>query len=262
MKTYMYPYTVPMLNPSRKPRSRLELARKLWRLTRPASGFLFEDAEFLSAELEVDPRRARAVLPLALWPLATARATLFVAHFPKTSFGSVYNECGLFLHLRGDALHCPWILVDDDVALITGRELLGYPKKLGTIDLSFGPERVKGSVSRRGARIVEIQGELGAAVHPPPPVEGRPTFNVKGGVGLLPQTLVAFRPKEEIVLARRASIELRVSPAEHDPIHELGFGRVLEGWYHRLHLGGRSLPLPLMPLSPAYWLQNWMLRTY
>ncbi|MFO0722144.1 MAG: acetoacetate decarboxylase family protein [Myxococcota bacterium] len=223
---------------------------------------MFEDAEFVSARVEVDPERARAVLPMGLRWMRPTAATVFLARFPKTSFGSVYNEAGLFLHLPMGALHCPWIIVDDDVALITGREILGYPKKLGEIALELGPDGAVGHASRRGARILEVSARFHEELRPPPPVEGRPTFNVAGGLGLMPQRVVAFWPNEEIVVARRAEVELVIGRSERDPIHELGLGRVLEGHYRRLHLGGRALPLPVFPVSPLYWLRNWQLRTH
>src|SRR5437016_7485825 len=45
---------------------------------------------------------------------------------------------------------CPWMMVDDDVALIVGRELLGYPKKLGSIAWRREGDFIEGIASRRG----------------------------------------------------------------------------------------------------------------
>jgi len=109
----------------------LSLRSQIDTLRKTASGWIFEDAIFVALEVEIDPTKAVRAMPLGLRP--ADRATLFVAHYPRTSFGSVYSEAGLFVHLRfpRGAVHCPWMLVDDDVALITGRELLGYPTVSG-----------------------------------------------------------------------------------------------------------------------------------
>ena len=68
-----------------------------------------------------------------------AMASIFTAYFPSNTFGSVYCEGRTFLHVehgRTRAVFSPWMLVDDDVALILGRELLGYPRSSAT---SAGP---------------------------------------------------------------------------------------------------------------------------
>src|SRR5262245_28878014 len=96
--------------------------------------WIYRDAHYLVADVELDRAPAARWVP---WPLRLARpgrAQIFTAYFPSTTFGSVYREAGVFFEvstLRGAALYSPWMLVDDDVALIAGRELLGYPKKLG-----------------------------------------------------------------------------------------------------------------------------------
>ena len=34
------------------------------------------------------------------------------------------------------AYHCPWMLVDSDRSMIAGREILGFPKKLGAFSFA------------------------------------------------------------------------------------------------------------------------------
>src|SRR5215467_12082445 len=71
--------------------------------------WVYRDAHYLVADMAID---AAAAAP---W-------------FPDNTFGSRYCEAGLFLHVRHlgrRAIFSPWMIVDDDVALILGRELLG-----------------------------------------------------------------------------------------------------------------------------------------
>ena len=55
--------------------------------------WLIEDARFIAARVDLDPEAAARWLPRNLHPTGTAR--LFFAYYPKTSFGSVYNEVAL-----------------------------------------------------------------------------------------------------------------------------------------------------------------------
>src|SRR5262245_43112376 len=100
----------------------LDRLRDLWRMAR-VGGWIFTDAACLSARVEIDGAAAARWLPRGLSAASPATATLFVAHYPETSFGSVYNEAGLFMDVRRGSragVHCPWMLVDDDIALILG----------------------------------------------------------------------------------------------------------------------------------------------
>jgi acetoacetate decarboxylase len=241
-----------------------ERARWLWSTTRPESGWHFEDARFLAVRTEVDRAAVRKVVPAGLRVGPSPRATLFVAQFPESrAVGPGYAEAGIFLHvLRGgrEALHCPWIIVTDDVALILGRDLLGYPKKMGDVKVSFTEQGVEAHVSRRGAPLIDLTATIGRVDPEPPPMEGLPTYNVIGTVGASVQRLVKFEPTEEIIESRHAKVELAIHPAECDPIAELGFGRVVGAHFYRVKLGGSRFPVPVLPVGPRFWVHNWSLR--
>lgn len=230
----------------------------------PLAGWLYRDAHYLIAELEIDARAARRWLP---WPLRLAepaRATVFTAWFPWTTFGSVYREAGIFLHLspqRRGAVHCPWMIVDDDVALVLGRELLGYPKKLGEIDFRLDGDRVEATASRRGQRLVHMRGTLGSVLDEAPPVLGRPHRNLRCGLSLTWPSLVSFTPREKAIEVRPAELEVTLGGSERDPIDELGFGRVRAARLHRVNLGaGLSFPRTSGLISPRFFLRQLALR--
>lgn len=199
-------------------------------------------------------------------------ATVFTGYFPKNTFGSVYHEAGVFFHVKHglrSVIFCPWMLVDDDVALVTGRELLGYPKKLGQIDWSLPADasganregdRIHGVASRRGTVLIRQEGTLGRLVTGAPPVLGRPHRNVRTSMGLSLPKLIAFTPEETAIAVREVDLTLEVRGSERDPLHEMGLGKVRRTLLYRVNLGGRSLPIPLHGVSPVWNLKQLLLR--
>ncbi|MFN8039019.1 MAG: acetoacetate decarboxylase family protein [Acidimicrobiales bacterium] len=125
------------------------------------SGLMLTGARMLWVTVPVDPAAAATWLPPTLRVAAPATASVFVAHYPLTSFGTpTYDEAAILLHVEADdgpAWHCPWIIVNDDTALILGREMTGFPKKLGEIGLDEGGGTVRGVAHRKGAELVRIE---------------------------------------------------------------------------------------------------------
>lgn len=236
------------------------------RKIRGEAHWVWKNARILAADVEVDAGAAARWLPFALRPTRPARATVFVADYPETSFGCVYREAAVLLHARLGPLavrFCPWMLVDDDVAQILGRELLGYPKKRGELALVNDPggAAVAATVERKGTRLLTMTGKLGAPLAAPPPLFARRSANVWGVVGLALPRLLFFTPREQVLEARQVEVSLEVQPSAYDPLHELGIGRVERAALYHLHLtDGRLPPLPLLPVSPRFLVRNWALR--
>jgi len=227
--------------------------------------WVYRDAHYLVADVELDPDRARRFVP---WPLRLAtppRANLFLAFFPHTAFGSVYREAGLFLdvtHLGRRAVYSPWMLVDDDVALILGRELLGYPKKLGEFTWQLDGDRISASAHRRGHTLITMTGTLGASIATPPPILGRPHRNIRASAGIAIPKVIAFSPKERVCDVRAAELAVTITGSERDPLHEMGLGRVLGARLHRVDLGGAMPPLPVGAVSPLAYAKHLLLRSH
>jgi acetoacetate decarboxylase len=239
----------------------------------PKSGWLYEDAHYLVCDMELDARAARAFVPAPLRLVEPARASVFLAWFPKNTFGSVYREAGIFFHVRhgfSRAVFSPWMIVDDDVALIIGRELLGYPKKMGEIrfDVKEGsgasgePARISAVATRRGATLLSMEGTLGHRIADPPPIIGQTHRNVRSSMGLALPKVIAFRPREEPIEVRHADLRVHVGTSERDPLAEMGLGRVLGARLHRVNIGGRRLPFPIRGVSPLWFSRQWLLRAH
>ncbi|MBB3037088.1 acetoacetate decarboxylase family protein [Hoyosella altamirensis] len=222
----------------------------------PDRGLIYRDAHYLTAVVEIDPEKMQPWLPAGVALAEPAIADLFCAWFPDCNYGSVYHEAGLFVHIKTGigpfattGIHCPWMILDDDAALILGREVLGYPKKLGSIDWSIDGDAIKATATRRGTTLIEMHGTLGVVIDNAPPILGRPHRNVVGSV--LPY-MVAFTPGEHAIEVRSANLDVSVANSERDPLRNMGVGRVIESRLHRVNLSAGSPPVPIRPVLPTF----------
>ncbi|WP_124713308.1 acetoacetate decarboxylase family protein [Mycolicibacterium nivoides] len=222
----------------------------------PPCGLLYRDAHYFTATVEVNTATMRRWLPPGVRPATPGRADVFTAWFPDCSYGSVYHEAGIFVHIkagRRTGIHCPWMILDDDVALILGRELLGYPKKLGEIEWSGDGDTIAATASRRGHDLLTMRGTLGEALPDAPPILGRPHRNVTGTLGFALPRIVGFTPSEHPIETRRVHLdEFSLAGSDRDPIHLMGLGSVLEARLHRVNLSAGRPPIPRRPLTPLF----------
>lgn len=230
-----------------------------WNLARPGRP-IYRNAEYLSATLEVDAQTMQRWLPAGVRLTTPAHADLFCAYFPDNTFGAVYREVGVFVHIqvgRKVGIHCPWMIVDHDIALILGRESLGYPKKMGEITWAREGDRLHTSGTRQGVELVTMDAQIGAVIAQPPPFLGRPHRNVIGTLGLSLPRLIAFTPRETNVETREVALTLQRNGSAHDPLHQMGLGRVLTARLHRVNIAAGWLPpLALRPTHPLYLLRR------
>lgn len=217
---------------------------------------LYRDAHYFAATVAVDPDRMRPWLPAGVRLADPARADVFTAFFPDCNYGSVYHEAGVFVHIkagRKTGIHCPWMILDDDVALILGRELLGYPKKLGEIDWQLTDTDISAQATRRGHKLISMSGRLGDILTDAPPILGRPHRNVAGLAGLFLPWVVAFTPAEAPIEVRHIDdLELNIVGCERDPLDQMGLGRVIKARLHRVDLSAGTPPIPIRPLTPLF----------
>jgi acetoacetate decarboxylase len=77
-----------------------------------------------------------------------------VANYPRTNFGVSYLESALFLRAEFDGEegnYCLAMPVTNDMALILGREVFGYPKKMANIQFRRQGKEIKLLIRRPGA---------------------------------------------------------------------------------------------------------------
>ena len=132
--------------------------------------FVFYDAEMLWVLFRTDPEVVKQIVPEPLKPSAEPYATAFVAKYPKTNFGSVYNEAALFVTADyGEEMggYCLSMPVTDDMALIGGRETFGFPKKIAEdISLERTDNGVQGRCVRRGIELMNLSMPFEEEVEP------------------------------------------------------------------------------------------------
>lgn len=208
----------------------------------PTSGPTWKNARILAAEVPVSGAAAAALLPGALRVVDPPTATLFIADYPETTFGSVYREAAVLLHAadaKGPALHCPWMVVDDDTALILGREVLGFPKKMAEIALDVRGDSVTGSVRRKGAEVMRIEAQLGEDEREPAPLFGRRMVNAIGTL-LTGMKLIDLPPASETFHSSRRALDAKVTlgSSERDPLGELAAAPSARARYLVMDFGG------------------------
>ena len=103
------------------------------------------------------------------------------------------------------AFHCPWMLVDSDRSMIAGREVLGFPKKLGAF--SFAVDGVELSSAFRGNETKPLKSPFRAGATVAATVS-------RGGVTLLD---ASGAEKHEGVLRRNRNRTRRVSQRADQP---------------------------------------------
>jgi len=186
---------------------------------------LWEDTTFVLVDVPLNPAASHKILPLFMRLDRPERATLFIARYARTAFTAPYNEAALLMHVRtplGRGVYCPWMIVNDDTAMIYGRELLGYPKKMAEIPFSDDSDQITASLSRRGVKVLSVRARRLQKEAYPAPVLERKTFNI-GGMwqSFAFNPIWLFKPREIIHESYRATASLEIMPSDYDPIRDL-----------------------------------------
>jgi len=208
----------------------------------------FYNAEMLTIFYETKPEIVERLLPPPLKPAAIPLAFVFVANYPKTNFGVSYLESALFLRASfngEEGNYCLAMPVTNDMALIGGREIFGFPKKIGQIHIKRNGEEVIGWTERHGVRFLDMRAKLTGTFNVPEIQDFFTqsssstviTFNFKyfpapGGDGF------DYNPRliREEIIANPNSIEageaeLTLQSTQSDPWGELEIVRILGATY-------------------------------
>ena len=210
----------------------------------------FYDAEVLTVYFATKPEVVERLLPPPLKPATLPVGAIFVANYPRTNFGVEYLESALFLlaqHNDEEGVFCLAMPVTNDIALILGREVFGYPKKMGDIYFEREGNDVRGWTERHGIRFLEIKAKLTGKFNDAiaqqmmtESIESNPdvvVYNFKyfpaperDGFDYNPRLI------KEVVTRKPKSIEmgeaeLIIQPSDHDPWCDVEIVRVLGAIY-------------------------------
>jgi acetoacetate decarboxylase len=123
--------------------------------------FEYREAKQMTVAFRTDPGVLRELVPEPLVPNEDAMMFLSSSEFMCTGFGR-YLEAHLNTHATFDGRlvnFSVYLVLDSDVAIGAGREIWGFPKKLGRLTLDMKDDVVRTTVERGGCQIIE------AAVH-------------------------------------------------------------------------------------------------
>lgn len=227
---------------------KFELQKELW-----------VDNRFILADVPLNKKRIKRILPAGMWLTGECKATLFIVDYKQPNFTAPYKEAGLLVHIRtlfGKGLHCCWMAVDDDTAMIYGRELLGYPKKMADISYRDLAGQISADVFRRGTRVLKMEGKTGKRQVDPSPVIGCKIFNASGpGQMMYVQPVWLSRPKEVIHESYSADVTIELESSECDPLSYLIEGPAYNGRYVVTDIPGARYVFPVGMTGPL-WLKN------
>lgn len=210
----------------------------------------FYDAEVLTVFFETKQEVVEKLLPSPLKPAALPVGAAFVANYPRTNFGVTYLESALSLLAQyngEEGVFCLAMPVTDDIALILGREVFGYPKKIARINLEREGNDVKGWTERHGIRFFEVKAKLTGKfndaiaqqmitqrmkTNPDVVVYNFKYFPAPEGEGFdynprLVKEVVTRKPKS----IEMGEAELILRPSDHDPWCDVEIVRVLGALY-------------------------------
>ena len=217
---------------------------------------IWEKARVILVEVALNRIETTKILPLMMFLTPEAKGTLFIADYPKNTFTMPYREAGLMIHVRtplGSGLHCAWMLVDDDIAMAHGRELLGYPKKLGRFMFKEESLTIRAGVHRGGSELIRMDARLKEPEAQPEPVFDIKTMNVHSyGPLFFMHPIWAFRPKESILTSHAAAMEVTLNYTDADPVARYVDGLAPDGRVVTLDITGCRYLFPV-GLAGLFW---------
>lgn len=208
----------------------------------------FYDAEMLTVYYETKPEIVEHLLPPPLKPPAMPIAFVFVANYPKTNFGISYLESAIFVRATfngEEGNYCLSMPVTNDMALIGGREMFGYPKKIARIQIGREGKKVVGWTERHDVRFLDIKANLTGTFNVP---EVQDFFAQAGGTAAVMYNFKFFpapdgmgfdyKPRlirEEVLIGPKSvefgEAELTLKSSPNDPWGDVEVVRVLGAIY-------------------------------
>lgn len=228
-----------------------------WRALGVGEKFFWHNARMVFAEVPVDDAVVSDWLPFGLTLASPARATVFVGDYPQTTFAPHYQEAAMLLHVKIfgviPAVYCPWMVLNNDRALILGREMLGLPKKLADVSFSEKAGKVTARVVRNGVELLRIEGKAGRAVDAPKPGFGQRFVGLRGLMNvLMPGHLLMFRPTETVHDCHAlTAVKLTLRSADDDPVG-VATGAATDVTIRTCDIGPGLPPLRIFPVSPLF----------
>lgn len=120
--------------------------------------FHYRDSQNLVVSFETDARVLRSLVPAPLTPNKDNLMFVSIADFMCSGFGRYY-ETHIFTHAlykRRLVNFSIYLLLDNDVAICGGREIWGFPKKLGRLSMTLKDDVASGTAERGGIPLIDV----------------------------------------------------------------------------------------------------------
>ena len=183
---------------------------------------IFAESVVLEVSVPLKVEIVRRFLPAWLSLDANRPGIFFAADHVGPAFCQRYIEVGFMLPVRtptGRGIHITWMVVNNDTALLLGREGLAVPKKMADLAFEYDCRSPWATVRRHGAEFLRLDAEATGAVARADPFYDQATYNV-GGMGqmVLWSLIWVYRATETISGARAMRASLRTSDVPFDPV--------------------------------------------
>ena len=214
---------------------------------------IFKDAEMITVLWETKMEVIKRLLPPPLKPAPKPIAMAFIANYSSTNQGLPYHEGALTIRCEFDGVMGNYYLampVTDDRAMIGGREIFGFPKKMANVHLERNGQEIYAYSERVGTKNIEIHAKLTGKFNDPE------TSKIIKELGILPRrkkNTINYNFKyfpapnkqgfdydpwlvrqETSVRAKgmeMGEVEIKLNSTVHDPWGEIEIVKVLGGLY-------------------------------
>lgn len=202
----------------------------------------YRDSTMLLIQFQTDPRMLRKLVPAPLTPNKDNYMFVSVAEFMCSGFGHYY-EAHIFTHAtfkRRVVNYSIYLILDNDVAIGGGREIWGFPKKLGRLAIDMRDDVVTATAERGGRILIDAATHL-AEFASPDELAGTPEWiarkvvpsvsnDARPDVDQLTTTTLTNTAVREV---HKGPATLRFGESPADRIAEIPIKKVLGGYYYR-----------------------------
>lgn len=202
----------------------------------------YRDSTMLLVQFQTDPKTLRHLVPDPLTPNKDNNMFVSVGDFLCSGIGRYY-EAHIFTHAtfkRRLVNYSVYLVLDNNVALSAGREIWGFPKKLGRLSMTLRDDVVSATVERGGRNLIDVAMQL-SEFAVPGELSGTPEWvtrkfvpsvspDAPPDVDQLTSTRLTNTALREVYKGP-ASLSFGTSPA--DRVAEIAVKKVIGGFYYR-----------------------------
>lgn len=209
----------------------------------------YRDSTMLLVQFQTDPHILRRLVPRPLTPNKDSSMFVSVGDFLCSGIGRYY-EAHIFTHAtfkRRLVNYSIYLILDSDVAIGAGREIWGFPKKLGRLSMNMRDDVVSATVERGGRNLIDVAIHL-AEFAVPGELSGTPEWVTRK---LVPSVSLDAPPEVDQLTSTKvtntalgevhkgpATLHFGASPA--DRLADIPIKKVVSAFYYRTNftLGG------------------------